>query len=142
MRSPRFPPRRAAKGPSVVRSRSACGPRGSPQGRARTEGGLSWKRSRTRRRAYLEHRGFEIIEKGWAHGDASVDYVSGDDNGGFPGEPVDREASDRLAIAYLADHPESGDCIIRFDSMSLVAAAADDDQALLRYHRNALCAVE
>lgn len=103
---------------------------------------------------FLERKGFEILEKGWAHGDASVDYVARDegdlvfvtclarenDGKGFPGEPIDREESERLAIAYLADHPESGDCTVRFDVVSLVVVS--DSRALLRHHCNALCFVE
>lgn len=104
--------------------------------------------------AYLEHRGLEIVERGWAHGDASVDYVARDegdlvfvtclvgenDGAGFPKEEVDRKANERLAIAYLADHPERGDCAVRFDVVSLVVTS--DSRALLRHHRNALRAVE
>lgn len=103
---------------------------------------------------FLERRGFEILERGWAHGDASVDYIARDegdlvfvtclvgenDGTGFPKEEIDRKANERLAIAYLAEHPESGDCAIRFDTVSLVVVA--DNRALLRHHRNALCAVE
>lgn len=102
---------------------------------------------------FLERKGFDILERGWAHGDAGIDYIArdegdlvfvtcivGDNDGtGFPKEAIDRKANERLAIAYLVDHPESGDCTVRFDVVSLVVVS--DSRAILRHHRNALCDV-
>ena len=69
-------------------------------------------------RVYLERRGFEILEEGWARGGDVVDFIVRDEedlvfvscqvtqNGGegFPGEDADRAALERLAVAYLAEH--------------------------------------
>lgn len=104
--------------------------------------------------AFLTRRGFEILEKNWTYGDESVDFVARNDDNlvfvtclarmndgeGFPDEAVDRKANERLAIAYLTDHPESGECTIRFDVVSLIVTG--ETRASLPHHRNALCAVE
>ena len=68
-------------------------------------------------RMFLEHRGFEIIEDGWQSGKDTADYIARDENGelvfidakvisdageGFPSDKPDRERSERLAAAHLA----------------------------------------
>jgi putative endonuclease len=66
--------------------------------------------------AYLERRGFEILESGWAHGTDGVDFIAREEDdlvfvvtevvedrgGGFPEEKVDRAPLERVAAAYLA----------------------------------------
>lgn len=109
------------------------------------------ERSREAIRAYLERRGFEILEERWAHGGDTIDFIASEEDDlvfiscqlrrnsgeGFPEEVLDRSSLERLAAAYLAEHLDSGDCMVRFDVVSMLALG--DDRALLRHHRNALC---
>ena len=85
-------------------------------------------------RVYLERRGFEILEEGWAHGGDVADFIARDEddlvfvhcqitqNGGegFPEEDANRVALERLAAAYLAEHLDSEDIRIRFDVVSML----------------------
>ena len=101
-------------------------------------------------RVYLERRGFEILEGGWAHGGDVADLIACDEdelafvhcqvtqNGGegFPEEDADRVALERLAAAYLAEHLDSEDIRIRFDVVSTLIVG--ESRVLLRYHLNAL----
>lgn len=101
-------------------------------------------------RVYLERRGFEILEDGWAHGGDVADFIARDEddlvfvncqitqNGGkgFPEEDADRAALERLAAAYLAEHLDSEDIRIRFDVVSMLIVG--ESRALLRHHLNAL----
>ena len=101
-------------------------------------------------RVYLERRGFEILEDGWAHGGDVADFIARDvddlvfvncqitQNGGkgFPEEDADRAALERLAAAYLAEHLDSEDIRIRFDVVSMLIVG--ESRALLRHHLNAL----
>ena len=43
---------------------------------------------------------------------------------------------ERLAAAYLAEHPDGGDFQVRYDVVSILVV--NGDRALLRHHRNAL----
>lgn len=102
-------------------------------------------------KSYLERRGFEIIEERWAHGDGIVDFIASEEGDlvfigcqlhqnsgeGFPEEVLDRDSLERLAASYLAEHLDSGDCTVRFDAVSMLVL--NDNRALLRHHRNALC---
>ena len=97
-------------------------------------------------RVYLERRGFEILEDGWAHGGDVADFIARDvddlvfvncqitQNGGkgFPEEDADRAALERLAAAYLAEHLDSEDIRIRFDVVSMLIVG--ESRALLRHH--------
>lgn len=101
-------------------------------------------------RTFLERKGFEILEEGWTHGGDTVDFIAQDEGDlvfvscqisrnrgeGFPEKKADRDALERVAIAYLAEQPGSDDCTVRFDLVSMMIDA--DDKALLRHHRNAL----
>lgn len=101
-------------------------------------------------RTYLERREFEIVEKGWAHGRDRVDFVARADGElvfiactvrennreGFDAERNDRKSFERLAAAYLVEHTDEPESIIRFDIVSMLVLA--DHKALLRHHRNAL----
>ena len=37
------------------------------------------KRSHEAIHAYLEHRGIEVLEEGWAHGSDGIDFIAMDD---------------------------------------------------------------
>lgn len=102
---------------------------------------------------FLERRGYDIIERGWAHGSDRVDYIAlegGDlvfiksmvcegSEGGFPEEDEScRESLERLAAAYL-EHYDNGDCTVRFDFVSVMVLG--DSRGFLRLHRNALSAL-
>lgn len=100
--------------------------------------------------AYLERRGFEILESGWAHGTDGVDFIAREEDdlvfvvtevvedrgGGFPEEKVDRAPLERVAAAYLAQAAGSADCAVRFDFVSMIVLGGS--RAFLRHHRNCL----
>ncbi|RRF98787.1 MAG: endonuclease [Coriobacteriaceae bacterium] len=104
-------------------------------------------------RTFLERKSFEILEEGWTHGSDTVDFIAWDEGDlvfincqvsrnrseGFPEEKVDRDALERVAIAYLADRQAADDCTFRFDLVSMMIVV--DDEVLLRHHRNALSEV-
>ena len=56
-----------------------------------------------------------------------VDVVAADHGPDMPDERPDRGRFERLAAAYLAEHPDGGDILV-----------VNGDRALLRHHRNAL----
>ena len=99
---------------------------------------------------YLERRGFEVLENGWAHGTDSVNFIAREDGDlvfvvaeitedrgdGFPEEKVDRAALEKAATAYLAKSDGNADCAIRFDFVSMLVIG--DSRAFLRHHRNCL----
>ena len=100
-------------------------------------------------RAFLERRDFEVLEEGWAHGGERVDLIAredgdmvfvdvvADDRGpDMPEERPDRGRFERLAAAYLAEHPDGGDFQVRYDVVSILVV--NGDRALLRHHRTAL----
>ncbi|MBY4797311.1 YraN family protein [Collinsella sp. AGMB00827] len=58
---------------------------------------------------------------------------------GFPEEDADCAALERLAAAYLAEHLDSEDILIRFDVVSIFIVG--EGEVLLRYHLNALGAL-
>lgn len=99
---------------------------------------------------YLERRGFEILESGWAHGTDGVDFIAREDGDlvfvvaeitedrgdGFPEEKVDRAALERVAAAYLAQAAGSADYAVRIDFVSMLVLGGS--RAFLRHHRNCL----
>lgn len=100
-------------------------------------------------RAYLERRDFEVLEEGWAHGSERVDLIAREDGDmvfvdvvaadhgpDMPEERPDRSRFERLAAAYLAEHPDGGDFRVRYDVVSILVV--NGDRALLGHHRNAL----
>lgn len=105
-------------------------------------------------RRYIELRGFEIIEDGWAHGKDEIDFIARDtedgdlvfvaaeahtDGGkGIPAEKLDRGAFERIAAAYLAS-ADIDNCTVRLDTVSLLVL--NDSRGLIRHHRNALSEV-
>jgi putative endonuclease len=101
---------------------------------------------------FLDRKGYDIIERGWAHGGDRADFVAREDgdlvfvtvkvsegSGGFPEEdPAAREGLERLAAAYL-EHFGEGDVTVRFDIVSMMVLG--DSRGFLRLHRNALSAL-
>ena len=107
------------------------------------------ERSHQAIRAYLRHRGIEVLEEGWAHGSDSIDFIAMDDEelvfvdtatkcGGYdmPREEPDQERFERIAAAYLAEAEVEGLTSIRYDIASLLVVGSD--KALLRHHHNVL----
>lgn len=101
--------------------------------------------------AYLEHKGFEILEQDYLlGGEGGVDFIAreGGDlvfvataiieepNSGSSEEKsiIDRAMFERVAAAYLAKSDVSGDCAIRFDFVSMLVLS--DSRAFLRHHRS------
>ena len=100
-------------------------------------------------RAYLRHRGIEVLEEGWAHGSDSIDFIAMDDEelvfvdtatkcGGYdmPRKEPDQERFERIAAAYLAEFEVEGLTSIRYDIVSLLVTGSE--KALLRHHKNVL----
>ena len=99
---------------------------------------------------YLELKGCEILDESWSHGGDTVDYVVDDagtvafvfgsvsenQGAGIPDGAVDRKEFERLAAAYLSEHPELADCEVRADAVS--ALVLNDSRAMIRHHVNAL----
>ena len=86
-------------------------------------------------RAYLRHRGIEVLEEGWAHGSDGIDFIAMDDEGlvfvdtaikcggyDMPEEAPDRERFERIAAAYLAESEVKGLTGIRFLLLRLFCA--------------------
>ena len=100
-------------------------------------------------RAYLEHRGIEVLEESWAHGSDSIDFIAMDDEelvfvdtatkyGGYdmPRKEPDQVRFERIAAAYLAEAEVEGLTSIRYDIVSLLVTGSE--KALLRHHKNVL----
>lgn len=102
---------------------------------------------------FLDRRGYDIIERGWAHGSGRAEFIAREDGdlvfvtvkvsegsgGGFSEEdPAGREGLERLAAAYL-EHFGEGDATVRFDIVSMMVLG--DSRGFLRLHRNALSAL-
>lgn len=101
-------------------------------------------------RTFLERRGMEILETGWAHGNHSIDYIARDEGElvftdcqirenagkGLGGEDINRDKFEQLAAAYLAEHQDTPEGTVRFDVVTMLTLS--DHKALLRHHRNAL----
>lgn len=107
------------------------------------------ERSHEAIRAYLRHRGIEVLEEGWAHGSDSINFIAMDDEelvfvdtatkrGGYdmPKEEPDQEHFERVAAAYLAESEVEGLTSIRYDIVSLLVTGSE--KALLRHHKNVL----
>lgn len=132
-------------------------PQGSPQGRAGRLGGhimeaTIYEMATKAIETFLDRRGYDIIERGWAHGSDRAEFIAreggdlvfvtvkvSEGSGGFPEEgPADREGLERLAAAYL-EHFGEGDATVRFDIVSMMVLG--DSHGFLRLHRNALSAL-
>ena len=89
--------------------------------------------------------GFEILGKSWAHGGDVADFIARDvddlvfvscqvtqnSGEGFPEEGADRAALERLATAYLAEHLDFEDILVRFDVVSMLTVG--ESRALLPF---------
>lgn len=99
---------------------------------------------------FLELKGCEILEEGWSHGDDTVDFIIEDGcelafvfghasknfGEGIPDRMADRKAFERLAAAYLAEHPDHVDCAVRADIVSLLVLS--ENRAMVRHYINAI----
>ena len=101
---------------------------------------------------FLERRGMEILETGWAHGNDKIDFIARDEDdlafiscairtnegNGLGAEALDRKMFERIAAAYLAEHLDFPEGAIRHDAVTMLILG--DSKALIRYHLNALSA--
>ncbi len=99
---------------------------------------------------YLERRGMDIVERGWAHGKDKIDFVVRDDEdlvfvaaqirendgNGIQGSEPERKAFEKVAAAYLAEHLDTPEGVVRFDVVSMLILS--ESRALIRHHVNAL----
>lgn len=103
---------------------------------------------------YLEHRGYDILEEGWASPAGTSDIIATegdtlvfvdvrarrDTDAGFPSEPptaAERTRREMIALAYLSEH-DMAEMAVRFDNIALMVVG--DDRALLRHHIGCLSA--
>lgn len=101
--------------------------------------------------AYLENRGYEILQRNWRCKYGEVDIVALDEDTlvfvevktrtnidmGFPEEAVDaakRDKYEKIAAAYLVKN-RTAPMALRFDVIGLLVVAPD--QAVVRHHINA-----
>ena len=107
------------------------------------------ERSHEAIRAYLKHRGIEVLEESWAHGPDSIAFIAMDNEGlvfvdtatkcggyDMPREEPDQVRFERIAAAYLAEAEVEGLTSIRYDIVSLLVTGSK--KALLRHHKNVL----
>ena len=97
---------------------------------------------------FLEHRGYDVIERNWSCYAGTVDIIANDEDTlifvevntrrdnreGFPAEAVTAEKRaryEKIALAFLADY-DAVDMTVRFDNISIVAF--NNDRALVRHH--------
>lgn len=80
---------------------------------------------------FLERRGMEILETGWAHGNDKIDFIARDEDdlafisctirtnegNGLGAEALDRKMFERIAAAYLAEHLDFPEGAIRHDAV-------------------------
>ena len=110
------------------------------------------EKARKAARMYLERRNYEVVEEGWANGDAAVDLIARDgedlvfvdvhvnaEGTKLPDEHPDRARFEAAAAVYLASCDEV-DFPVRYDVVSLLVVGSE--RALLRHHINALSALE
>lgn len=100
--------------------------------------------------AFLERRGFDILERNWTCKAGEADIIAQDEDAihfvevktrmsdccGFPAEAVDagkRRRYERIAEMYLAGY-EGPDIPITFDIVSILVTG--EHRAFLRMHRN------
>lgn len=99
---------------------------------------------------YLEMKGMEIVDEGWAKDGLAggIDIVADDcgaivfvdvtvstvGDGGFRESPLSREQAELLAASWLGEHPDAADVEVRFDHVALMVCA--ESRAILRHHVN------
>lgn len=102
---------------------------------------------------FLEHRGYEVLETGWKCPAGTSDIVAEDGDvlvfvdvsarssvdRGFPTDSCSQETRARremVALAYLSEHPDVTERLIRFDNVALLVVGPD--RAMVRHHTNVL----
>ncbi|WP_371298318.1 YraN family protein [Paraeggerthella sp.] len=100
--------------------------------------------------AYLNRRGYEIIEQPWEDDiDSPVGIVAQDEDSlvfvsvaarrnsdSFPQEHVNEEELEGFAISWLKDNHDHAACAIRFDHIGLLLISPD--RALIKHHVNVM----
>ena len=106
---------------------------------------------------FLSRRGYEVLEEGWRSGAGECEVIALDGDvlafvkvrvrsdaaKGFPverGGACEREERERIAVDYLAGHPEHADVGVRFDTAAILVIGPD--RALIRHHINCIGASE
>ena len=106
---------------------------------------------------FLSRRGYECPEEGWRSGAGECEVIALDGDvlafvkvrvrsdaaKGFPverGGACEREERERIAVDYLAGHPEHADVGVRFDTAAILVIGPD--RALIRHHINCMGASE
>lgn len=139
----------ATAGPRPAPAKSASKPTKKAKS-ASKELGIRGEEAATR---YLQHRGYEILDRNWSCPAGEVDIIAKDEScivfvevktrrnssKGFPSEATSaakRARYEKIALAYLQDS-QLHDLQVRFDVVSLVVIASD--KAMIRHHINAFC---
>lgn len=100
--------------------------------------------------AYLNRRGYEIVEQPWEDDiDSPVSIVAQDEDSlvfvsvavrrnsdSFPQEHVNEEELEGFAISWLKDNRDHAACAIRFDHIGLLLISPD--RALIKHHSNVM----
>ncbi|WP_165249020.1 YraN family protein [Adlercreutzia sp. ZJ141] len=100
--------------------------------------------------AYLNRRGYEIVEQPWeADIDSRVSIVAKDkdalvfttvtackDSDSFPAEHLNQEELEGFAIKWLKDNRSHADCAVRFDRIGLLIMSPD--RAFIKHHINVM----
>ena len=102
-------------------------------------------------KAYLKHRGYQILDTNWTCSAGTVDLVVKQDDmlvfveivvsdSGFPKEcnsEKKRERFENIAIAYIQTKDDICDVRVRFDVLAI--SVISNDKAMIRHHVNAFC---
>lgn len=100
--------------------------------------------------AYLNRRGYEIVEQPWEDDiDSPVSIVAQDEDAlvfvsvaarrnsdSFPPEHVNEEELEGFAISWLKGNRDHAACAIRFDHIGLLLIGPD--RALIKHHINVM----
>ena len=100
--------------------------------------------------AYLNRRGYEIVEQPWEDDiDSPVSIVAQDEDAlvfvsvaarrnsnSFPAERHTQEELEGFAINWLKANRDHADCAVRFDHIGLVLIGSD--RALIKHHVNVM----
>ena len=97
-------------------------------------------------RIYLENKGFTLYQPledadyfiGYDDKDlVFIKYAWTENQIAFPDEePIDRAEAERVALAYICEHPDIETCTLRYDYVTLIRIS--DSKAVVRYHKNVL----
>lgn len=148
------PERTAKRGrPAASAKQGGSSDRRASSGKGRRNRDLGM-RGESAAAAFLERRGYDILERNWTCNWGEADIIARDDENlvfvevktrrdcdkGMPEEAVNaakRERYEKIAIAFLRDC-EIVDVSVRFDVVSIVVIA--NDRALIRHHIGAFSA--